>query len=182
VRFTVSAFPRESFRGTVAQIRLNASMTQNVVTYTVVVKVDNAGGKLLPYLTARVEFEVEERRDALLVPNAALRWQPKAAQVAPERREEFAQALRRRAAAPRRDETTGPAKSETKTGTLWVRQGDFVRSVSVSVGLTDGISTEVVEGEIREGQEVIVGAVAKETDDEGGSPFLPKIKNDKAKK
>jgi HlyD family secretion protein len=182
VRFTVSAFPRETFRGTVAQVRLNASMTQNVVTYTVVVKVDNAGGKLLPYLTARVEFEVEDRHDALLVPNAALRWQPKAAQVAPERREEFAQALRRRAAAPRRDEATSATKPETKAGTLWVRQGEFVRPVPVTVGLTDGISTEVVEGDVCEGQEVVVGAVAKEADDGGGSPFLPKIKNDKAKK
>ncbi len=52
----------------------------------------------------------------------------------------------------------------------------------VTVGLTDGISTEVVEGDVREGQEVVVGAVAKEADDEGRSPFLPKIKNDKAKK
>ena len=76
VRFTVSSVPRETFEGKVSQIRLNASMTQNVVTYTVVVAVDNSGGRLLPYLTARLQFEVETRKGVLLVPNAALRWQP----------------------------------------------------------------------------------------------------------
>ena len=60
----------------VTQIRLNASMVQNVVTYTVVVAFDNACGKLLPYLTALLEFEVAQRTGVLLVPKAALRWQP----------------------------------------------------------------------------------------------------------
>ena len=59
VRFTVRALPRESFEGKVSQIRLNASMAKSVVTYTVVVSVDNSGGRLLPYLTARLTFEVE---------------------------------------------------------------------------------------------------------------------------
>ncbi len=101
VRFTVGAFPRESFRGTVAQIRLNASMTQSVVTYTVVVDVDNTGGKLLPYLTARLQFEVEERTNILRVPNAALRFQPQIHHVALEDRAAFATALRQKAMAPR---------------------------------------------------------------------------------
>src|SRR5262249_7515003 len=98
VRFTVGAFPGESFRGKVAQIRLNASMVQSVVTDTVVVEVDNPSGKLLPYLTARLQFEVEERKDVLLVPNGALRWQPRPQHVAPEAREEFAEIERRRTA------------------------------------------------------------------------------------
>ena len=61
------------FQGKVAQVRLNATMSQNVVTYTVVVAVDNPEGKLLPYLTANVQFEVGRRDNVLLVPNAALR-------------------------------------------------------------------------------------------------------------
>ena len=77
VRFTVSSLPGETFDGKVSQIRLNASMSQNIVTYTVVVAVDNSAGRLLPYLTARLEFEVQVRRGVLLVPNAALRWQPR---------------------------------------------------------------------------------------------------------
>ncbi len=94
VRFTVGAFPRDSFRGKVSQIRLNASMSQSVVTYTVVVDVDNVSGKLLPYLTARVQFEVEERKHVMLVPNASLRRQPKVQHVVPESRELYATLLR----------------------------------------------------------------------------------------
>jgi HlyD family secretion protein len=184
VRFTVGAFPNQSFRGTVSQIRLNASMNQNVVTYTVVVGVDNTTGQLLPYLTARLQFEVEERKDTLLVPNAALRWQPKVAQVAEEDRAAYALALRQRAAAPRAP--AHPKKGETRTrerGTLWVRKGDHVKPLFVEIGLTDGVQTEVVASTLRDGTEVIVGQTAvEESDADPGSPFLPKLKNDKAKK
>ena len=83
VRFTVDAHPGQTFHGKVTQIRMNATMTQNVVTYTVVVTTDNSSGKLLPYLTANVQFEVDKRSGVLLVPNAALRWKPQASQIAP---------------------------------------------------------------------------------------------------
>ena len=95
VRFTVSSLPGETFEGKVSQIRLNASMSQNIVTYTVVVAVDNSAGRLLPYLTARLEFEVKVRRGVLLVPNAAIRWQPRVQDVIPEARTTYATALRR---------------------------------------------------------------------------------------
>ena len=61
VTFTVDAFPGETFKGEVGKVRLNASMTQNVVTYTVEIITDNSNGRLLPYLTANVEFEIESR-------------------------------------------------------------------------------------------------------------------------
>jgi HlyD family secretion protein len=83
VRFTIDAFSGEVFRGKVAQIRLNAQMNQNVVTYTVVVETDNSSLKLLPYLTANLQFEIDQRKDVLLVPNAALRWKPRPEQVVP---------------------------------------------------------------------------------------------------
>src|SRR5258705_1734419 len=89
VSFTVDAFPDESFRGETNKIRLNAAMTQNVVTYTVEVATDNSNGKLLPYLTANVSFEVNRREDVLTVPNAALRWPPQPEMVAPEARAEL---------------------------------------------------------------------------------------------
>src|SRR5207249_3200763 len=82
VRFSVDAFPHQTFRGDVAQIRLNANMTQNVVTYTVVVNTDNTNGKLLPYMTANLNFELSQRNDVLLVSNSALRWRPQIQQVA----------------------------------------------------------------------------------------------------
>ena len=89
VKFTVDAFPGHVYRGSVVPqgrlpFRLNATMNQNVVTYTVVVSVDNKDGVLRPYLTANLTFVVADKADALLVPNAALRWQPVADQIAPD--------------------------------------------------------------------------------------------------
>jgi HlyD family secretion protein len=86
VTFTVDAYPGETFRGTVFQFRLNATMTQNVVTYTVVVDTDNSDGRLKPYMTATLQFQGEKRVNVLLVPNAALRWKPRLEQIAPDAR------------------------------------------------------------------------------------------------
>jgi multidrug efflux pump subunit AcrA (membrane-fusion protein) len=87
VRFTVSAYRNESFYGQVVQLRLNATTTSNVVIFTVVVETDNSSMKLLPYLTAYLEFELEHHKDVLIVPNAALRWKPRPSQISPELRE-----------------------------------------------------------------------------------------------
>src|SRR5580704_16823466 len=89
VSFTVDAFPNRTFQGTVGKIRLNASMTQNVVTYTVEVNTDNSDGRLLPYLSANVKFEVANHKNALLVANAALRWYPEEKMVSPDDRAAF---------------------------------------------------------------------------------------------
>jgi HlyD family secretion protein len=164
VRFTVGAFPDESFQGRVSQIRLNASMSQNVVTYTVVVAVDNSRGKLLPYLTARLQFEVESRQGVLLVPNAAFRWRPRVENVVPEARGEFTTMLRQRGG-PGDSGAAAGAAGEIKTeGVLWVRQGDLVRPVKVRTGLSDGVTTEIRGGVLDEGAEVVVGASRVEND------------------
>jgi HlyD family secretion protein len=96
VTFSVDAFPGDDFVGKVNMIRLNATMTQNVVTYTVVVDTDNSSLKLLPYMTANLHFHVKQRKDVFKVPNAALRWLPDVKQVAPDAREAFFQMQRRR--------------------------------------------------------------------------------------
>jgi HlyD family secretion protein len=168
--FTVDAYPADVFHGTVGQIRLNATMTQNVVTYTVVVNVDNeegkldpyaatgavpgttqgtrnrkdvpVGDKLLPYLTANLQFKVDERTDALLVPNAALHYRPQVALVAPDHRALYEQGLRR---ATTEDAPEPASKKRHTRATIWVPDGDFVRPIKVRVGLTDGLMTEVVD-------------------------------------
>ena len=76
VTFTCDTFPGREFKGTVGKIRLNATMTQNVVMYTVEVNTENPDKLLLPYLTANVRFVARQESNALLVPNAALRWTP----------------------------------------------------------------------------------------------------------
>ena len=166
VEFTVGPFPNETFRGEVKQIRLNASMVQNVVTYTVVVSVDNTSGRLLPYLTARVEFELDGRHGVLLVPKAALRWQPKPGQVAPESREEYARMIARRAR-----EVASPSPGSTAEGVVWEARGEFVRPIKVRVGLNDGLLAEVGGEGVGEGTQVVVGVERKEEADDAA--FLP---------
>ncbi len=163
VRFTVSSLPRETLEGNVSQIRLNASMNQNIVTYTVVVAVDNSAGRLLPYLTARLEFEVSVRRGVLLVPNAALRWQPRVKDVIPEARSTYALTLRRRTL---KAEEPGhsSASSDEPDGLLWIRQGELVRPAEVRVGLSDGIFTEITAVGLGENTEVVVAANQVESD------------------
>jgi HlyD family secretion protein len=169
VRFTVDAYPGEVFRGKVAQVRLNATMTQNVVTYTVVVETDNSNLKLLPYLTANLQFEIEQRNGVLLVPNSALRWKPRPSLVAPEARETAF-------APPSRPSKPGKEQQQDR-GRLWIQEGDFLRPVEVQIGAADGAQTEVSGSELKEGMEVVVGEIRNE-DPNGGettSPFLPKL-------
>ena len=94
--FTVDTFPGEAFQGVVSQVRLNATMTQNVVTYTVVVTTENKDMRLLPYMTANVNFEIEHHDNVLKVPNAALRWKPRPQQIAPEVRADALAAMNNR--------------------------------------------------------------------------------------
>jgi HlyD family secretion protein len=89
-RFTIDTYPGETFYGKVTQVRLNAQSTQNVVLYTVVVTFDNSDLRLIPYLTANLQFEVEQRQNVLLVPNVAIRWNPRKEQIAPDIRDSVA--------------------------------------------------------------------------------------------
>ena len=179
VRFTVGTLPREEFAGKVAKIRLNASMSQNVVTYTVAISVDNSSGRLLPYLTARIQFEVEKREHVLLVPSAALRWRPAARDVVPEERGAFALAQRQLPEAGEAGRTSSPA-DDVGTGVLWIRRGDFVKPVQVVVGLSDGISTEVSGDGLTEGAEIVVGANRADSDPDALS-ILPHARSEPKK-
>ena len=82
--FTVDTFPTDTFKGTVSQIRLNATSNQNVVLYTVVIDVDNSDQKLIPYLTATLQFDAGRHDNILMVPNAACRWRPRPEFIDPE--------------------------------------------------------------------------------------------------
>jgi HlyD family secretion protein len=181
VTFSVDAFPGETFSGEVGKVRLNASMTQNVVTYTVEILTDNSSGRLLPYLTANVQFELSRRVNVLLVPNAALRWKPSAEKIAPEFREAAAKAAQRK---DRSGEGTGPAPGPEEAfgggrsrGVLWVAEGGaYVRPLRVRTGQTDGTHTEV-EGEgLSEGTMIATGLQAQANGNTSASnPFAPKF-------
>ncbi len=155
VTFTVDAFPGETFNGTVGKIRLNATMTQNVVTYIVEIVTDNSSGRLLPYLTANLKFEVKRADGALSVPAGALRYTPEAALIA-----------------PGADEKALGARSK-----VWVDAGNgLVRPVPVKAGLSDGEWTQVLKGDLAVGQEVVTGQVqvtAAGGKSASSNPFTP---------
>jgi len=175
VRFNVDAHPKVVFNGEVAQIRLNATMTQNVVTYTVVVATDNSSGRLLPYLTASLRFEIARRQSVLLVPTAALRWRPQPQQIAPDIREAYLKEEKRWETEAEQTPTTANAKKEHDRGQVWVLDTGFVRPVEVGIGLSDGIQTEIVSGELVEAQSVVVGE-SQAADGEGTTnPFAPRL-------
>ena len=159
VRFTVDAFPNRSFHGIVQQIRLNPTNQQNVVTYNVRINVDNPELILLPGMTAYVSIGVQKRPGALLVPNAALRFKP--ADAAGKKEGEAGKAGQNGmgqgapAGAP-----GGPGKGKKRdgqSGTVYVLTGGAIKPVSVQVGITDNRNTEIVSGELKEGDRVVTG-------------------------
>jgi HlyD family secretion protein len=182
VSYTVDAFPGESFRGEVGKVRLNASMTQNVVTYTVEIITDNAGGRLLPYLTANVRFELSRRDDVFMVPITGLRWKPSADQVAPEFRETMNNPGDKKGRAGGGQYSKTKAIGEASSGggnrgVLWVAEGEVVRPIRVRTGLSDGANTEVEGENLNDGMKVVVGL---DTNGDRGSsqttnPFVPQF-------
>jgi HlyD family secretion protein len=182
VSFTVDAYPGEVFHGEVGKVRLNATMTQNVVTYTVEVITDNSSGKLLPYLTASVQFELSRRTNVFMVPNAALRWSPQPNQVAAEFRATFAgSASRSGGAGNDRQVSSNPgaqtALENRNQSVVWVQQGDYVRPIKVRVGMSDGTMTEVDGEKLQEGLEVVLGEQQRATSSTTSTtnPFVPQL-------
>jgi len=153
VSFAVDAFPDERFIGEVGKIRLNASMNQNVVTYVVEVVTDNSSGRLLPYLTANVRFEIMNRENVILVPNTALRWSPA--------------------------EDEKPVSPKPQTGSenaVWILESGHPRRVPVVIGGTDGVKTEIRSGDISPGAKLIIGAIEPTKPKQGQAqknPFAP---------
>jgi HlyD family secretion protein len=179
VRFRVAAYPGEWFHGKVAQIRLNATMTQNVVTYTVVVGTSNPDSRLLPYMTASLDFEIQHRTSVLRVPAAALRWQPAPEQVAPEFRASLMKSVPTQSRASGTKSAEGTTKEIQDEGCVWVEDGQFVRPINVRVGITDGIVSEIVGGDLREGTSVVVGEASGDGPADSGNPFAPKLPSNK---
>ncbi len=177
VTFKVDACRDQIFSGTVSKIRLNASMAQNVVTYGVVVDVDNTDGKLLPYMTAKLQFEVARRSDAMLVSNQALRWRPTLAQISPSARRVLPPSALRQEADGSGEE--GEQKVELASPTVWVVAADgFVQPIQVQTSLSDGILTEISGGDLKPGTEIVINAV-REAQPDFVSSFISQVVNTK---
>ncbi len=186
VTFTVDAFPGQTFQGEVGKVRLNASMTQNVVTYTVEVLTDNSSGRLLPYLTANVQFQLDHRTGVLLVPNSALKWMPSADEVAPEFREASEKPSEKKGRPeekPQVTEKTPHAQAKSAAGILWVPDGENVRPLQVQTGLSNGAMTEVDGKGLTEGMKIVTGLQTGSARNTGvTNPFTPKFRASRSKK
>jgi HlyD family secretion protein len=151
--FTVDSFPGRTFTGEVVQIRKAPLVVQNVVTYDVVVTAKNPEQRLLPGMTANVRIVIDQKEGVLQVPNAALRFRP-AGVEAPERE-------RPARPAPGSSGGGGGRAGGAPGGRVWVLGPDGKPAmVQLQLGIGDGTYTEVAKGEIKEGQQVIVGVVA----------------------
>ena len=166
VLFTVDTFPGREFKGVVHKVRLNATMSQNVVTYVVEISTDNSDGTLLPYLTANVRFIRNRRENVLNVSNAALRYMPDDPKlVVPAQRNEFVSGIER-------------AKGER---IIWVTEGKLLKFIRVKAGLATGNATEIIGSPLKEGDLVVNAhsdaAVAKKRSvkGDGRSPFMPQM-------
>jgi HlyD family secretion protein len=163
VTFTCDAFPGRRFEGTVGKVRLNATMTQNVVMYTVIVNTENSDKVLLPYLTANVDFTVSQQTNVLLVPNAALRWSPSSPS-------EIAADVRSQNSIDPLSDAKGANGSQ---GVIWLKNGNYVRPVKVKIGTSDGSDSAVTGGTLKEGDEVVTGETTGPEQGATQNPFLP---------
>lgn len=173
VRFSVDAFPGKDFDGKIEQMRLNPVNVQNVVTYNVVIDVDNPDQKLKPGMTANLTITIDERNNVLKVPNSALRFTPQdgtrqrtGAGAGPgqgqgQGRRQQQQQQGDNAAGNGGENRFAPASAPVLPGqvrVVWVMgQNGKPERRRITVGLSDGSATEVVDGELNEGDMVITG-------------------------
>jgi HlyD family secretion protein len=151
--FTVDAYPDTTFKGKVWQIRKAPITVQNVVTYDVVIQVSNRDLRLMPGMTANVSIVISRQKDVLKVSNAALRFRPERPAGTQGSANEVV-----------RKRPSGPA--------VWVLENGKPTRVAVTLGITDGINTEIVSGDLKEGQAVIVEAIRQNS---GGASRPPRI-------
>ena len=155
VTFTVDAYPNDTFEGEVTQVRQEATTTNNVVTYEVVISAPNNDLKLKPGLTANVTIFTAEKQGVFCVPSKALRFTPT-------------------------PETVGNMKIQDTNGKnkVWTKEGNTLKAHNLQIGMSDGINTEVLSG-ISEGTVIVTGMeeMAQQSEDMGEqqerSPFAP---------
>ncbi len=155
VRFTVDAFPERAFTGQVQQIRMNATVTQNVVTYNVRISLENPEQILLPGMTAYVNIAVARRDGVLTAPNAALRFRP--ADIGAKDGEKNNEATERDASRAAGEARRPGRRPESSAGTVYVIDGKRLKAVAVQTGITDNRHTEIVGGALQAGDRVVVG-------------------------
>ncbi|MEZ4387378.1 MAG: efflux RND transporter periplasmic adaptor subunit [Candidatus Krumholzibacteriia bacterium] len=176
VRFTVQAWPDDTFTGEVRQVRLQSVVQENVVNYIAVVAVANPDRRLLPGMTATVDFIVEQAANVFYVPNAALRFRPDPEVVAAFFARRQAERQERQASGdssggPARPAAGRPGAPAADRGMLWTVGADGkLDAIMVRTGITDGTSTEIRGRDLAAGTKVIAG-IASSAAQASSSPF-----------
>ena len=205
VHFTVDAYPEQEFRGAITQIRLNATVQQNVITYPVIIEVPNPGEKLRPKMTADVTIDIETVKDALRIPNAALRFRPPESAVIAGASAATGSAQGKEgspaggggggtaAAAPTAAPATGghppgggpgahaggPPGHEgggRRESTVYTVGPDgALKPAVVATGITDGRFTVVDRSDLKEGDQVVVGSPTTKVEGSGRPPGMGRM-------
>ncbi len=141
INFTVDAFPERKYTGVVEQVRLNPTILENVVTYSVIATVNNDDGTLLPGMTANIRFVVNQRKTVLRTPNAALRYKPK------------------------NPDTIDSSAVKTGGSVVYLLKNGKPSPINVETGISDGKFTEIIDGKVSEDDKLIVreGSSKEET-------------------
>ena len=140
INFTVDAFPERNYTGMVEQVRLNPTILENVVTYNVIAMVNNDDGSLLPGMTANIRFVVNQKEAVLRTPNAALRYKPKS------------------------PDTIDSSTIKPGIPVLYQLKNGKPSPINIKTGITDGNFTEIIDGQVTEGDKLIVREVSSKSE------------------
>ncbi len=192
VTFTVDAYPNDTFHGKIAEIRLSPQTVQNVVTYSVILSIPNPDMKLKPGMTANIKIAVDQRENALKVPNAALRYSPPNTPVEQESAAPAAIETRAAPEASSKDAVATalpqapgqkwnpndklrfvvPQKVQPRPGRVWVLGPDRKPvEKKITLGISDGASTEVIAGDLKDTDQVIIGDSTQVGNAQAGAGF-----------
>ncbi|MGE0019391.1 MAG: efflux RND transporter periplasmic adaptor subunit [Draconibacterium sp.] len=177
VTFKVDAYSDQSFEGTVTEVRLEPTVTNNVVTYTIIINAPNPDYKLMPGMTAETEIFVLEKKDLLVVPSKALRFTPDQtllmSYIMSQGKPEMPEGVKKG------DIPSQGIQAGTSNGgkMVWVKRDSTIRPVPVEIGLDDDINTEIISG-LQSGDEVIT-SMEKQTAETtkkaaASNPFMPR--------
>lgn len=180
VEFTVDAYPDMVFNGEVTEVRLEPSVTSNVVTYTIIISAPNPDYKLMPGMTAETEIVVKEHNDILVIPSKALRFTPNkdllfsymSDQPKPENNKVIPESSKE-------DVTTKEiTKNANKEKIVWVKNSSDIHPVDVEIGMNDDINVEIISGLSAGDKVILVMDEIKKSSGEnasstGGNPFMP---------
>lgn len=172
--FTVDSYPEQTFRGKVIQIRSSPVITQNVVTYVVVVNVDNSDLKLKPGMTANVSIEVAKKDDALKLPPAALRFKPKSKVDDAKVKGTGTSGQRSAGGGGANDAGKGAlGKVRERSQQVYILKEGKPVATPVKTGIANNSSIELVESALKEGDEVVIEQVGGDTKKKAGASGSP---------